>query len=130
MLASFSQNNVFVDMLIIFAWIIWFWLLITVFSDLFRDHKLSGWAKVAWIIFVIVLPFLGVFIYLIARGHGMQERAVAEQKAAQASFQEYVQETAGTTTADQLAKLGELHDKGQLTDEEFAAQKRRVLDEG
>jgi len=127
MLASFSQNNVFVDMLIIFAWIIWFWLLITVFSDLFRDHKLSGWAKVAWIIFVIVLPFLGVFIYLIARGHGMQERAVAEQKAAQASFQEYVQETAGTTTADQLAKLGELHDKGQLTDEEFAAQKAKVL---
>ena len=127
MLAAFSQNNVLVDMLIIFTWIIWFWLLITVFSDLFRDHELSGWAKVAWIIFVIVLPFLGVFVYLIARGHGMRDRAIAQQKEAQASFQEYVQETAGTTTADQLAKLGQLHDKGQLTDEEFAAQKAKVL---
>ena len=108
--SSFGQGEVLLDMLLLFAFIIWFWLLITVFSDLFRDHTLSGWAKAAWIIFVIVVPYLGVFVYLIARGHGMQERAIAQQKAAQASFQEYVQETAGTTTADQLAKLGQLHD--------------------
>ncbi len=127
MIASFSQNSVLLDMLIIFAWIIWFWLLITVFSDLFRDHEMSGWGKTAWIIFVIVLPYLGVFVYLIARGHGMQERALAQQKAANESFQAYVQETAGTSSADQLAKLGALHDKGQLTDEEFAAQKAKVL---
>ena len=125
--SSFGQGEVLLDMLLLFAFIIWFWLLITVFSDLFRDHKMSGWAKAAWIIFVIVVPYLGVFVYLIARGHGMQERAIAQQKAAQASFQEYVQETAGTTTADQLAKLGQLHDKGQLTDEEFAAQKAKIL---
>jgi hypothetical protein len=128
MLASFGQGNVIVDLLIIFFWIIWFWLLITVFSDLFRDHELSGWGKTAWIIFVIVLPYLGVFVYFIARGRGMQERAIAQQKAANEQFKAYVQETAATgSPADELAKLGDLHDKGKLSDEEFAALKAKVL---
>ena len=127
MIAAVTQNNVLVDMLIFFGWVIWFWLLIVVFGDLFRDHELSGGVKVLWIIFVIVLPYLGVFVYLIARGHGMQARQLAQQQAAKASFGAYVQETVGTSTADELSKLAELHNKGLLTDEEFAAQKAKVL---
>ena len=126
-IASIGNGSILLDLLVIFFWVIWFWLLITVFSDLFRDHSLSGFAKVLWIIFVVLVPYLGVFIYLIARGHGMQERAIAQQKAAQESFNEYVKETAGTSQADQLAKLGALHDKGQLTDAEFEEQKAKVL---
>jgi len=126
-IAAISQDNLLVDMLIFFAWVVWFWLLITVFSDLFRDHDLSGFAKVLWIIFVIVLPYLGVFVYLIARGHGMQARQLAQQKAAQQSFDAYVKETAGTSTADQLSQMAALHEKGLLTDEEFAGQKAKLL---
>ena len=71
-IASIGNGSILLDLLVIFFWVIWFWLLITVFSDLFRDHSLSGFAKVLWIIFVVLVPYLGVFIYLIARGHGMQ----------------------------------------------------------
>ena len=128
MIASFGQGEVLLDLLVFFSFVIWFWLLIVVFSDLFRDHEMSGIAKVAWIIFVIVLPFLGVFVYLIARGHGMADRAVAQQKQSEQAFQAYVRETAAAgDPADQLAKLADLHDKGKLTDEEFAAQKAKVL---
>ena len=128
MIASFGQGEVLLDLLVFFSFVIWFWLLIVVFSDLFRDHDMSGFAKVAWIIFVIILPFLGVFIYLIARGHGMADRAVAQQKKSEEAFQAYVRETAAAgDPADQLAKLADLHDKGKLTDEEFAAQKAKVL---
>lgn len=127
MIASFGQGDVLVSMIELFFFIIWFWLLIVVFSDLFRDHEIGGWGKALWCIFVIILPFLGVFIYLIARGGGMQKRAIAAQKEANAQFQDYVRETAGTSPADQLTKLSELHDKGQLTDEEFAAQKAKLL---
>ena len=128
MIASFGQGEVLLDLLVFFSFVIWFWLLIVVFSDMFRDHEMSGWAKVAWIIFVIILPFLGVFIYLIARGHGMADRAIAQQKQSEQAFQAYVRETAAAgDPADQLAKLADLHDKGKLTDEEFAAQKAKVL---
>ncbi len=128
MLAAFGNGEVFISMLELFAFIIWFWLLVVVFSDLFRDHSISGWGKAAWIIFLILIPYFGVFIYLIARGHGMQERAIAQQKQANADFQQYVQESgAASTPADQLKKLGELHDAGKLTDEEFAGQKAKVL---
>ena len=93
--ADYPFLDVLWTMLIIFAWIIWFWLLITVFTDLFRRHDTSGFAKVLWIIFVIVLPFLGVLIYLIANSKGMTERRIAEAQAAQAQFDEYVKTTAG-----------------------------------
>ena len=111
-----------------FVFVAYLLILFQIISDLFRDHDMSGFAKVAWIIFVIILPFLGVFIYLIARGHGMADRAVAQQKKSEEAFQAYVRETAAAgDPADQLAKLADLHDKGKLTDEEFAAQKAKVL---
>ena len=128
MLASFEFGDAFLSLLWLFFLVIFFWLLITVFSDLFRDHDLSGWAKAAWILFVVILPFLGILVYLIARGGGMQKRALAQQKAAQEHFQEYVREQASTgTVPDQLEKLSKLHDDGKLTDEEFAAQKAKIL---
>ena len=126
--ADYPFLDVMWSMLVFFCWIIWIWLLITVFADIFRRHDIGGGAKTLWIIFAILLPFLGVFIYLIARGHGMADRAIAQQKQSEQAFQAYVRETAAAgDPADQLAKLADLHDKGKLTDEEFAAQKAKVL---
>jgi len=119
--------DLFWSMLWIFLFIIWIWLLISVFIDIFRND-ISGWGKALWVIFVIVLPFLGVLIYLIVHGDDMQERAMnraVDQQAAQAA---YIQDVAGSgSTADELEKLNGLHDRGVLTDDEFAAQKQKVL---
>lgn len=114
-------------MLWFFLFIIWIWLLITVFIDIFRTD-MSGWAKAGWTIFIIILPFLGVFIYLIANGSKMQERSMASAAAAQQAQDDYIRNVAGTeTTADQLKTLSDLHDAGKLSDEEFAAQKAKLL---
>ncbi len=119
--------DLFWSMLWIFLFIIWIWLLISVFIDIFRSD-ISGWGKALWVIFVIVLPFLGVLIYLIAHGDDMQKRSMdrtMDQQAAQAA---YIQDVAGSgSTADELEKLKGLHDRGVLTDDEFAAQKQKVL---
>ena len=120
----------FLTMLYFFLFVIWIWLLITVFIDIFRSHDMGGWAKALWVIFVIVLPFLGVFVYLIARGGKMQERATQETAQQQEAFDEYVRQTAGTpgdNAADQLAKLGDLKSQGVITDAEFEAQKAKIL---
>jgi Short C-terminal domain/Phospholipase_D-nuclease N-terminal len=128
MLASFEFGDAFLSLLWLFYLVVFFWLLITVFSDLFRDHEMSGWAKAAWILFVVIFQFIGVLIYLIARGGGMQKRALAQQKQAESSFKEYVQQQAAVGTApQQLETLSKLHDSGKLTDEEFAAQKAKIL---
>jgi len=119
--------NLFWSMLIFFGFVIWIWLLITVFIDIFRSHDMGGWAKALWVVFLIVLPFLGVVIYLIARGHGMAERGAKQAQQQQQAFDDYVRETAGTSEADQLAKLAELHDSGKLSDEDFATAKAKVL---
>jgi Short C-terminal domain/Phospholipase_D-nuclease N-terminal len=116
----------FFTMLEFFLFIIWIWLLITVFSDIFRSRDLGGWAKALWSIFVIVIPFLGVFVYLIARGGKMHEQAAQQQKA----FDQYVKQAAGTpgeSSADQLHKLADLKSQGVLTDAEFEAQKAKIL---
>jgi len=119
--------DLFWSMLWIFLFIIWIWLLISVFIDIFRND-ISGWVKALWVIFVIVLPFLGVLIYLIVHGDDMQDRAMnraVDQQAAQAA---YIQDVAGSgSTADELEKLKGLHDRGVLTDDEYAAQKQKVL---
>ncbi len=126
-LAEFGSGQVFWSVLWIFLFVVWFWLLITVFADLFRDREASGWVKAGWIVFVIVLPWLGILVYLIVRGHGMSERALHQQQEAQAQFDDYVrQTTGGSSAADQLAKLAELHDKGKLTDAEFASAKANI----
>ena len=116
-------------MLGFFVLIIWFWLLIIVFSDIFRSHDLGGGAKTLWVIFVIILPFLGIFVYLIARGGKMHERAAAQAAQQQKAFDSYVKETAGagTSSTDQLAKLADLKQQGVITDAEFESQKAKIL---
>jgi Short C-terminal domain/Phospholipase_D-nuclease N-terminal len=120
----------FLTMLYFFLFVIWIWLLITVFIDIFRSRDMGGWAKALWVIFVIILPFLGVFVYLIARGSKMHERAANDAAQQQKAFDQYVRQAAGTPgadTASQLSKLADLKSQGVLTDAEFEAQKSKIL---
>jgi hypothetical protein len=112
-------------MLVFFMWVIWFWLLITIFSDLFR-RDLSGWAKAGWVIFLIILPFLGVLIYLITQSKAMAERRNQEAQAAQSQFDSYVRNVSGGS-AEQIAKGKQLLDSGAITPEEYEALKRKAL---
>jgi divalent metal cation (Fe/Co/Zn/Cd) transporter len=116
-------------MLVFFLFVIWIWILITVFADIFRNHEMNGGVKALWVIFVILVPFLGVLVYIIANGHKMQERAMASAAAQEKMNRQYIQEAAGTapSAADELTKLKGLHDSGVLTDAEFNAQKAKLL---
>ncbi len=126
--ADYPFLDVLWTMLIIFAWIIWFWLLITVFTDLFRRHDTSGFAKVLWIIFVIFLPFLGVFIYLIVNHDGMTERSMKQAQAAQAQMDDYVRTVASSGgPAAEIEKAKALLDSGAITQSEFDAIKAKAL---
>jgi hypothetical protein len=133
MLAATYQYPIldfFLTMLEFFLFVIWIWLLIMVFSDIFRSHDLGGWAKALWSIFIIVIPFLGVFVYLIARGGSMHDRAAEQAAQQQKAFDQYVKQAAGTpgeTSADQLHKLADLKSQGVLTDAEFESQKAKIL---
>ena len=128
MLAAYSFGQVMWTMLVFFCWILFFWLLFIVFGDLFRRHDISGWGKAAWSIFVIVLPFLGVFIYLIAEGTGMAERNVRQSRAQQASMDAYVRSVAGSTSpSDQIAQAKQLLDSGTITQAEFDQIKAKAL---
>ena len=127
---NYPVLDAFLTMLYFFLFIIWIWLLITVFVDIFRSHDMGGMAKALWVIFIIILPFLGVFVYLIARGGKMHERAAQQAAEQQKAFDQYVRQAAGTsggTTADQLSKLADLKSQGVLTDAEFDAQKAKIL---
>jgi Phospholipase_D-nuclease N-terminal/Short C-terminal domain len=128
--SSYPVLDAFLTMLYFFLFIIWIWLLIMVFMDVFRSHDMGGLAKALWVIFIIVLPFLGVFVYLIARGGKMHERAAEQAAQQQKAFDQYGKQAAGTpgeTTADQLHKLADLKSQGVLTDAEFDAQKAKIL---
>ena len=127
--AEWGSGQVFWSILWFFLFFIWIWLLIIVFADIFRSHDLSGWAKALWTIFIIVVPYLGVFVYLIARGHKMSEHAAADAKAQQDAFTQYVRQTAGTGggTADELERLSQLHAQGVLDDAEYATAKAKAL---
>jgi hypothetical protein len=131
MLASdYPVLDAFLTILYFFLFIIWIWLLIMVFIDIFRSRDLSGGAKALWVIFVIIIPLIGVLVYLIARGGKMHERAAAEAADQQKAFDAYVRETAGTpgsSTADQLSQLADLKNQGVLSDAEFEAQKAKIL---
>ena len=127
---SYPLLGVFWSMLWFFLFIVWIWLLIVIFADIFRSHDLGGFAKALWVIFVIILPFLGVFIYLIARGGKMQEHADEQAKNQDQAMRSYIQDvnaSSGGGTADQLAKLNDLKNQGVLTDAEFEAQKAKLL---
>jgi Short C-terminal domain/Phospholipase_D-nuclease N-terminal len=122
--------DLFWAMLWFFMFFIWIWLLISLFGDIFRSDDLSGWGKAGWTIFIIVLPFLGVLVYLIARGKSMQERALKLATEQEQATRQYIQEVSGasaTSAADEIAKLAALREKGVLTDQEFTAQKAALL---
>ncbi|MEU7701513.1 MULTISPECIES: SHOCT domain-containing protein [unclassified Streptomyces] len=123
--------NVFWTMLWFFLWIMWLFLLFKVITDIFRDHSLNGWAKAGWLIFCILLPYLGVLVYVIARGRSMGERDVKQAKDSEAAFQDYIRKAAGKqgggSATEELARLAELKDKGAITPEEFDKAKAKVL---
>jgi Short C-terminal domain/Phospholipase_D-nuclease N-terminal len=129
MLADFGTGQVFFSMLYFFLFFIWIWLLIVVFSDVFRSHDLGGFAKALWVIFVIVLPYLGVFVYLIARGHKMSEHALQAAEAHDAAQRAYIQSAVGSSasTADELARLADLKSQGVISDAEFEQLKAKAL---
>ena len=126
--SSYPLLDLFWTILWIFGFIIWIWLLIMIFGDIFRSHDMGGGAKALWTIFVIVIPLLGILIYLVARGGGMHERAAQQAQQQQQAFEAYVRQSAGASnTADELAKLVDLKNSGALTDAEFEAQKAKLL---
>jgi Phospholipase_D-nuclease N-terminal len=127
---SYPLLEVFWTMLIFFAFFIWIWILFTVFADLFRRDDISGWGKAAWIIFVIVLPYLGVLVYLIAEHKGMTERTIQQQEAAQSQMDQYVRSVARSDPTEQIAKGEELLKQGTISQAEFDQIKQRALASG
>lgn len=121
--------DLFWTFLMFFLFFVWLMLLFRIFGDVFRSDDIGGWGKALWTIFVIFLPFLGVLVYVIARGKGMAERDVKDYQAAEAATQQYIRDTVGSSTssADEIAKLAALRDQGVLTDAEFQAQKTALL---
>ena len=125
---TYPLADLFGTMLGIFVFLIWFWLLVIIFGDIFRSRDMGGGAKALWVIFVIILPFLGILVYLIARGGKMHERAEQAAQQQQQAFDDYVKQTAGAgNSVDQLAKLADLKQSGAITDAEFEAQKAKLL---
>ena len=126
--SSYPLLNVFWTIFEVFLWVIWIWILVAIFIDIFRSHDLSGWGKALWFIFVLVIPLIGVLVYLIARGGSMHERQVRDAQQEQQEFRSYVQDAAGSgTPADQLTKLADLRDRGVISAEEFDREKAKVL---
>ncbi|WP_406010166.1 SHOCT domain-containing protein [Streptomyces sp. NBC_00637] len=124
--------SAFWTMLVFFLWIMWFVLLFRIVVDIFRDDDLSGWAKAGWLVFCIVLPFLGVFVYVVARGKNMGRREIKQARDQQQAFDSYIRETAKGTggpssSVDELARLSEIRARGDITDEEFDKAKKLVL---
>jgi membrane protein implicated in regulation of membrane protease activity len=125
---SYPVLGVFWTIVMIFLWVIWFWILITIIIDIFRSHDLSGWAKALWFLFILFLPLIGVLVYLIARGGKMHERQVRQAQRQEEQLRSYVQEAAGPqSSADQVAKLADLRDRGVITAAEFDREKAKIL---
>lgn len=125
--ADFTLGDALLTVLEIFLLVVWFWILIAILADLFRDHELSGWWKAVWVLFLIFVPFLTALIYLIVRGQGMRDRSIKEQADARKHFESYVRETAGSSPVDELHKLSELKDKGAISDAEFERMKAKLV---
>jgi len=127
-LADVSFGQVLLAVVEVFLFAAWLMILFVIISDLFRDHSMSGWGKAAWVIFLIFVPFLAALVYLIARGDGMRERALAAQQEQQKQVDAYIRQTAGSgTDADELTKLSKLHDDKKLSDEEFERAKAKIV---
>jgi hypothetical protein len=127
LVADISFGQALLAIVEVFLFVAWLWILFAVIADLFRDHELSGWAKAGWVVVLILLPLLGTLIYLIARGQGMRERSIAEQREVQGQLDSYVRETAGTSSVDQLHKLSDLKARGDISEAEFEQQKAKLL---
>ena len=125
--ADYPFMDLLWSMIIFFFWVIWIWIVITVLIDIFRRHDIGGFAKAAWVIFVVILPWLGVLIYLIAEHDGMRERSIKQAQGQQQAFDDYVRETAGGGAAADIAKAKELLDTGAITQAEFDALKAKAL---
>ena len=128
-LADFTFGQALLTVLEVFLFAAWLMILFVIIGDLFRDHEMSGWAKAAWVIFLIFVPFLGALIYLIVRGDGMRQRAMAAQQEQQKEVDAYIRQTAGSgdSAADELTKLSKLHDEKKLSDEEFERAKAKIV---
>ena len=124
--ADYPFFDVFWSIVIFFAWVAWIWIAITCFVDVFRRHDIGGWHKAVWVVFIIVVPFLGVLVYLIAQHDGMRERTLAQAKAQQEAMDQYVRDTAGGS-ASEIAKAKELLDSGAINQQEFDAIKAKAL---
>jgi Short C-terminal domain/Phospholipase_D-nuclease N-terminal len=124
--ADYPFLDVLWTMILFFCWVAWIWIVITVFIDIFRRHDISGWGKAAWIVFVVIVPFLGVLVYLIAQHDGMRERSEKQARAQKQAFDEYVRDTAGGS-AGEIAKAKELLDSGAISQEEFDHLKAKAL---
>ena len=128
LIAEYTFGQGLLTVLSIFIFVAWILVLVTILSDLFSDHSLSGWAKAFWVLFLIFIPFLAALIYLIARGSGMRERAIKKHEEQQKQLDAYVKEKAGgASAADEVAKLAKLRDEGTITAEEFERQKAKAL---
>lgn len=127
LIADYSFGEALGTVLAVFIFVAWIMVLFTILSDLFRDHEMSGWGKAVWVVFLIFIPFLTALVYLIARGGGMRERAVKEQAEQKQHFDEYIRQTAGGSSVDELANLAELHDKGKISDAEYEQMKAKLL---
>ncbi len=128
--AEFGTGQVFWSLVWFFLFFIWIWLLIVIFGDIFRSDDLSGWGKALWSLFIIVVPYLGVFVYLIARGHKMQEHQVRAAQAQDAAMRDYVQSVASPSSggaADEIARLADLRDRGVISEAEFQQAKTKAL---
>ena len=125
--ADYPFIDVLWSMIIFFFWVIWIWIVITVLIDVFRRSDIGGWAKAAWVIFVVILPWLGVLVYLIVEHDGMRERSTKQAQTQQQAFDDYVRDTAGGGPAAEIAKAKELLDSGAITQEEFDAIKAKAL---
>ena len=126
--ASYPFLNLLWDILIVFAWFIYIWIAITVLIDVFRRHDISGFGKAAWVVFVVIIPWIGVLAYLIVNHSGMQERSINEAKTSQAQFDDYVRKTAGTGgAASEIERAKQLLDSGAITQQEFDALKAKAL---
>jgi hypothetical protein len=125
---NYPLLSVFWTIFEIFLWVIWIWILIWIFIDIFRSHDLSGWAKALWFLFVLFIPLIGVLVYLIVRGSSMHERALQQAQRQDQEARSYIREAAGTqSSADQLAKLADLRDRGVISADEFAREKAKIL---
>lgn len=126
-IADISFGELLLLVLEVFLFVAWLWILFAIISDLFRDHELSGWGKAAWIFVLLILPFLGALIYLIARGDGMRERTIKASEDAKGELDAYIRQQAHSSPADELHKLNELKEKGALSPEEFERAKVKLL---